>query len=129
MNEHGVQRLFVAAERFLARVEQDRRNARMIGELAVNGIRGRVFNRASATHAPSDRVVPTQSDGTVRYEPGAVDAVEVHPLMLLGASEVLRAIDDLSTEDLVTWRAVESSGRRRPAVLAALDRRINGDDA
>lgn len=103
-------------ERVLARFDQDRRNARMIGELSVFEFRRRLLDRRPA---PSTPVSAATADVVREHGHDA----PVHPLSLLGVSELLAAIDEMNPDELASFRQHEESGRRRPLVLEALERR------
>ena len=91
----------------------------MIGEMAVSEIRRRFSDQTPAPSAREEAVMPDLAHDTGRMEVNA----DVHPLSLLGVSELLAAIEEMAPEELASFKALEESGRRRPAILAAIDRR------
>lgn len=132
MSSDDLRRLLGVTERALSRFNQDRRSARMIGELAVSELRRRLVDRIPATRtardvpeAPQD---PVFADEMVDTDSEGTDAV-VHPLSLLGVSDLLAVIEEMAPEELESFRRFEESGRRRPAVLAAIDRRMSSGAA
>jgi hypothetical protein len=129
MTASSLHRLFDLAERTLARIDQDRRNARVIGEFTVSGLRSRLVDRVSTPRTTTDQSSHNEAGNSDSGEVRADSIEDVHPLMLLGAAELLAAIVDLAPDELHEWRAVEAAGRRRPAILAAIDERLSGDDA
>lgn len=128
MSVDDVRRLLGTVERALSRFDQDRRSARMIGELAVSELRRRLADRAPASLIPQDVPRDPQhhlvSETTQDAHDAHVDGI-VHPLSLMGVSEVLAVIEEMPPQDLESFRLLEESGRRRPAVLAAIDRRMS----
>ena len=126
-----MRRLLGNAERVLSRFDQDRRSARMIGEMAVSELRRRLTERAPAARVSQDVTGgPPAVDPETTQDVSAadVDAV-VHPWRLMGVSELLAAIEDMGPHDLESLKHLEESGRRRPAVLAAIDRRMSSGTA
>jgi hypothetical protein len=128
MRSGDLRRLLGVTERALSRFDQDRRSARMIGELAVSELRRRLADRIPATRtargvpeAPQDLLVTNEVLDTDRES----TYVDIHPLSLLGVSDLLAAIEEMAPDDLESFRRHEESGRRRPAVLAAIDRRMS----
>lgn len=108
-------------EEQMRKFDQDRRNARMIGEIVVRQL-GVRLRRAESTASPSipDPGPVVASAGTALSR----DAhTEVDSWALLGATELITRIDELSIAELDALQQSEEQGRNRAAVLEAIARR------
>lgn len=108
-------------EEQMRKFDQDRRNARMIGEMVVRQL-GVRLRRAEPTASPS---IP--DPGPVVASAGTALSrnthAEVDRWALLGATELITRIDELSIAELDALQQAEEQGRNRAAVLDAIARR------
>ena len=103
-------------EEQMRKFDQDRRNARMIGEVVVRQLAVRL-RRAEPTASPS-----ISDQGPVVASAGDAHT-EVDSWALLGATELIARIDELSIAELDALQQSEEQGRNRAAVLEAIARR------
>jgi hypothetical protein len=108
------ERITTEVERRFALFDQQRRNARVIGELVVGQIRNRSvpFFKESPVSLPPERVLE-------RRKPS-----ELHQWTLLSAAELLEYIAEVEEESLDELLDLERRGRRRPAVISAIEARL-----
>jgi len=103
----------------LRRFDQDRRNARMIGEFAVRQFEQRI-NRRGATVmdvTPVDDVLISERQ---RRE----SVPMVNRWLLLSATELIAKIEEMNIDELQMLLQAEKTGRKRLSVIEAVERRL-----
>ena len=111
--------LLRTVEARLRRFDQERRNARMIGELVVRQLESRL---RPVHHGDPVSVVDEEPD--VSHPVTPENTPEVDRWSLLGAAELVALIDDLDTDELRSLDEAERCGRNRAAVRDAIARRL-----
>jgi hypothetical protein len=112
-------RITTEVERRFASFDQQRRNARVIGEIVANQIR----NRSVAISKESPDSTPPRRE-MERREPS-----ELHQWTLASATELLEMITELNEETLNELLDLERRGRSRPAVISAIEARLASDNS
>ena len=105
----------------MRRFDQDRRNARMIGEMVVRQFGSRLY-RPSPTPSPTDHA-RSPVDSSLGRSLARNEHSEVERWALLSAAELIARVDELSIADLDALHEAEARGRNRAAVLDAIERR------
>jgi hypothetical protein len=111
------------AEEAFARFDQDRRNARMIGELVIAQLRRRFGLQASEYVAP----VPVTQVPTIVDSSRTRSSVAVDRWGVLSASELIDLVESLNHAELKELLNFERKGRCRAAVIDAIEGRLNGE--
>jgi hypothetical protein len=111
----------------MRRFDQDRRNARMIGEMVVRQFGSRL-HRPSPTPSPTDHA-RSPVDSSLSRSLARNEHSEVERWALLSAAELIARVDELSIADLDVLHEAEARGRNRAAVLEAIERRRGHVDA
>lgn len=105
-------------EGHLRRLDQERRNARMIGEMVVRQVESRF--RPSR---PVDYEAAPVTDDNVTQRSSTPQDAAVDRWSLLGVHELIAMIDELDSDELQSLADAERRGRNRAAVLEAIARR------
>jgi hypothetical protein len=113
-----IQRVLQRAERELRRFNQDRRNARMIGELAVRQLRNRLSTTPIASEPvqgevlASERRLPSSDSSPDRWA-------------LLSAQELIDQLEGMGRGELLEVLRREQEGRNRISVVEAIRARLS----
>ena len=105
-------------EGHLRRLDQERRNARMIGEMVVRQVESRFRPSRPVVYEPA----PVTDDNVTQRSSTPQDAA-VDRWSLLGVHELIAMIDELDSDELQSLADAERRGRNRAAVLEAIARR------
>jgi hypothetical protein len=110
-------------EGVFARIDQDRRNARLIGEMVVGQVRLRLKERTTRIVSPSaEGPISMAGDRSRPRNPVTVDRWS-----LLSASELIDLVETLNEDELRELMNDERQGRCRAAVMDAVERRLQGE--
>ncbi len=104
----------------LRRFDQDRRNARMIGEFAVRQFEQRI-KRGGAGVVD---VAPVDEVSLVAERQRRETAPTVNRWLLLSATELISKIEEMNIDELQSLLRAESTGRQRLSVIEAVKRRL-----
>ena len=118
-----IQRVLQLAERELRRLNQDRRNARMIGELAVRQLR----NRLSTTPVASEPMQSETVQDEVLASEGRLPSSDSSPdrWALLSAQELIDQLEGMGRGELLDGLRREQEGRNRISVVEAIRARLS----
>jgi len=120
MNRFDLSETIQRIEFRLRRLDQNRRNARMIGEFAVSQFEKRIIRRPARVEVDTaiDEVSLTAERRAREVAP------TVNRWLLLSAAELIEKIEEMSIDELRVLFEAESNGRRRISVIEAVERRL-----
>jgi hypothetical protein len=120
MNRFDLSETIQRIEFRLRRLDQNRRNARMIGEFAVSQFEKRIIRRPARVEVDTaiDEVSLTAERRAREVAP------TVNRWLLLSAAELIEKIEEMSIDELRLMFEAESNGRRRISVIEAVERRL-----
>lgn len=120
-----IQRVLQRAERELRRFNQDRRNARMIGELAVRQLRNRLSTTPVASEPMQSEPVQDEVLASERRVPSSDSSPD--RWALLSAQELIDQLEGLGRGELLEVLRREQEGRNRNSVVEAIRARLSDD--